>query len=201
MGRFEAWNVNPRWQYIQLTLVVCIVALVAAAMFRQRAPLGGRPVPTSVEPLRTPNFDGALNKEERIYRGVDLDDLTQEASDQPGFAQASHLIFERVPESTLQQGEVLAKAHCTGCHGAHLDEGEGAQRVLEGEQHRHAGLRYIMGYKYGWRGPAVYRSIKYGTKNELMPAFEGVLTESEIQAVAHYIRSIQLNNPVTLKNR
>jgi cytochrome c553 len=198
---FEYSVMKSRSQITQLALVVCVVAVVTAVSVRQSETPGSHPTPAALEPLRTPNLEGALSAEERAYRDADLRDLTEEASNQPGFAQASHLIFERVSDDILQQGEALAKTHCTSCHGANLDEGEGVQHMLEGEQYRRAGLRYIMKYKYGWRGPAVYRSIKYGTSNGLMPAFEGVLSEDEILAVAHFIRSIQSNNPATQRNR
>ena len=194
---FEDPGMERRKPYLQLALVICAVAVVVAALNRQRSALP----PPPVEPLRTPNLEGALTESERVYRGVDFQDLKRQASDQPGYAQASHLIFHSASDETIRRGEVLAQTHCASCHGENMDKGDGVQRKLEGESFYRAGLRYNMGYKYGSFGPAVYRTIKYGTKNELMPAFDGVLNEEEILAVAHYIRSIQCNNPDHLKNR
>lgn len=73
-----------------------------------------------------------------------------------------------------QEGERVYRTYCAGCHGAQM-EGNSASPLLKTE------------WSYG-RGPgALIRNISFGIPGTEMIAWNTVLSEDEIEAVANYI--------------
>lgn len=77
-----------------------------------------------------------------------------------------------------QQGEVIYKTYCAGCHGSQL-QGNTAGKLVKTD------------WKYGRGKGAIVRNIKYGIHGTEMIAWGTVLKDNEITAVAEFIIAAQ----------
>lgn len=103
----------------------------------------------------------------------------------------SRLLVCLLPGLTLafqvvaQNGQIVYKNHCAGCHGAQL-QGSSAPALLKKD------------WKHGGDRPSVIRTIRNGVPSTEMMRFAGLLSEKEIEAVADFIVNAQ-NAPNLIK--
>jgi mono/diheme cytochrome c family protein len=87
-------------------------------------------------------------------------------------------------EGPVDASQVFASA-CAKCHGPRGQPSE--QMVVR------FGVRDLTAPEFRVRATSelVEAQVRGGSKNKLMPAFEGALTDPEIKAVAHFVASSQ----------
>lgn len=85
-----------------------------------------------------------------------------------------------------QQGELIYKKYCAGCHGGKL-EGNSASKLIKKD------------WSYGKGRDAIHQNIKSGIPNTEMIGWGTVLEDEEITAVVDFILAAQEKKPVSKK--
>jgi mono/diheme cytochrome c family protein len=84
----------------------------------------------------------------------------------------------------VEDGRVLYETHCITCHGV---SGKGDGVVAGSLPIKPADLTQLPLFPQGF----IEFKIKTGSDTEYMPAWDGVIKDSEIQKIGHYLRSIK----------
>jgi glucose/arabinose dehydrogenase len=74
----------------------------------------------------------------------------------------------------LSEGERLYQVHCAACHGSQLEGGQ-AQSLADAI------------WQFGSQRSHIFRNIKYGVADFAMPAFEGALSDVEIDRILDFV--------------
>lgn len=88
------------------------------------------------------------------------------------------ILFAAFHCTQAQQGEVIYKSYCAGCHGANL-QGNTAGALIKTE------------WTYGREKGSIIRNIRFGIPETEMIGWSTVLKDEEIRAVADYIVASQ----------
>ena len=85
-----------------------------------------------------------------------------------------------------QEGPKVYTTYCAGCHGAQL-QGNSATTLIKET------------WTYGRSRGAIVKNIKYGIANKEMPAWKGILSNEQIDAVADFIIASQETPPDAIR--
>jgi mono/diheme cytochrome c family protein len=97
-------------------------------------------------------------------------------------------MFDKNPlpmsREVIDDGRVLYETHCMTCHGV---SGKGDGVIASTLPVKPANLTQLPLFPEGF----IEFKIKTGSDTEYMPAWDGVIKDSEIQKIGHYLRSIK----------
>jgi len=168
-----------RQRWLELMLVICVVAMATILIKRPRVE---SPPPATPFPRLTPGWSASPGSP---FEGQE--DYWK-AEGQRGFQNVLRL---KIPESTpvsVERGRKLAEASCTPCHGPLLAGNGHFGKTLDPPP---GDLTRPEAYKYGHRERAVYRSTFYGIEGTGMAPYENPFTIQQTWDLVHYVRSLQ----------
>jgi mono/diheme cytochrome c family protein len=83
---------------------------------------------------------------------------------------------QHIKSQHINREEQTFQQLCANCHGKNLQGGDLAGSLVDGV------------WKFGGESKAIFSSIKKGHPEAGMPAWEGALTDEQIQSLVNYIR-------------